>query len=82
MQGLQRFPSDRPPQRLEELFRVRTAVGSRDANVWCDLWSHPLGWEVRLFAAGQLVQSRVCRTQEEVLTTMEAWKGEHTGCRR
>ena len=82
MQGLQRFPRDRPPQRIAELFRVRHAAGSHRADVRCDLWSHPLGWEVRLFVDGHLVQARVCRTQEEVLTTMETWKREHTERRR
>jgi hypothetical protein len=78
MQGLQRLPPDGRRNAWPNSFRVRKAAGSR----WCDLWSHPLGWEVRLFAAGQVVQSRVCRTQDEVLTTMEVWKGEHTGRRQ
>jgi hypothetical protein len=77
MQGLQRFPRDRSPQRAGELFRVPRAPGSCEPAVWCDLWSHPLGWEIRLFAAGHLKQSHVCLTQEEVLTTMEAWKRQH-----
>jgi hypothetical protein len=38
--------------------------------------SHQLGWEVRLLVGSQaeLVQSQVCRSQEEVLSTGETWK--------
>jgi hypothetical protein len=41
------------------------------------LVTHQLGWEVRLAIGAQLeaVQTQVCRTQEEVLSTGEEWKG-------
>ena len=37
---------------------------------------HQLGWEVRLLIGSQVevVQTQVCRDQEEVLTTGEQWK--------
>ena len=40
------------------------------------LFTHQLGWEVRLLVGSQLevVQTQVCRDQEEVLTTGERWK--------
>ena len=38
----------------------------------CVLFSHEAGWERRLDAAGQIVQAQVCRTQEEVRSTLEA----------
>ena len=36
----------------------------------------PLGWEVRLLIDAQVgvVQTRVCRSREEVLSTGEEWK--------
>jgi hypothetical protein len=39
------------------------------------LLTHQLGWEVRLMigAQAEVVQTQVCRTQEEVLSTGEAW---------
>ena len=42
----------------------------------CVLLSHQFGWELRLFVGSQLevVQSQVCRTQEEVLDTSEQGK--------
>lgn len=39
----------------------------------CELWSHPLGWELRLIV-GDLRRSQVCRTQDDVLDTSAAWK--------
>jgi hypothetical protein len=36
--------------------------------------THVLGWELTLTANGQLVQYRVCRIQEEVLSTGEQWR--------
>jgi hypothetical protein len=40
------------------------------------LFTHQLGWEVRLLVGSQLevVQTQVCRDQEEVLATGEQWK--------
>jgi hypothetical protein len=46
--------------------------GSRTAT--CGLWSHPFGWELRLHAAGELFQTQVCRSQDDVFSTLEAWK--------
>ena len=31
----------------------------------CTLWDHPLGWELRLIAAGRLLQSQVFRSLKE-----------------
>ena len=38
------------------------------------LWTHHLGWEVRLEINGDLQRSEVFRTQDDVLTAGEAWK--------
>ena len=40
------------------------------------IFTHLLGWEVRLMIGAQLevVQTLVCRTQEEVFVTGEQWK--------
>ena len=40
------------------------------------LFTHQLGWEVRLIIGAQteIVQTQVCRTEEEVLSTGEQWK--------
>src|SRR5687768_9507071 len=62
------------PKELGDLIRVtknrRTARAA--------LFSHQLGWELRLLIGTQqeTVQSHVCRTQDDVLTTSEQWKAE------
>ena len=40
------------------------------------LFSHQLGWRLRLLVGRQqeTVQTQVCRTEDEVLTTGETWK--------
>lgn len=40
----------------------------------CRLTTHPLGWELRLTAGDELLQSQVCRAQEHVFGTGEKWK--------
>lgn len=39
----------------------------------CALYSHPLGWELRL-TVGELVRSQVCRSQDEILDRQDEWK--------
>jgi len=55
-----------------DLFRLRK--NRREARA--ALFTHALGWEVRLLVGAQLevVQTQVCRDQEEVLRTGEQWK--------
>ncbi len=40
------------------------------------LYSHEFGWEVRLVIGTQLqvVQTQVCRSQDDVLDTADRWK--------
>jgi hypothetical protein len=40
----------------------------------CALWTNPLGWELRLVSGKELLQSAVCRSQDEVFDTTEKWK--------
>jgi hypothetical protein len=55
---------------VDDLFTL--TKGTRTAH--CTLQSHPLGMELRLFAGSELLQSQVCRNQDDVLTTSERWK--------
>ena len=45
----------------------------RDREARCQLWSHQLGFELRLMI-GELMRSQVCRSSDEVLDTQESWK--------
>jgi hypothetical protein len=60
------------PVELGELFILKK--NGREAT--CKLRSHQFGWELLLFVGQQLevVQSQVCRSQDDVLTTGEQWK--------
>jgi hypothetical protein len=65
----QREQWDGDPVELGDAWTLRK--GQRLAR--CALFSHPFGWELRLMV-GELVRSKVCRTQDEILTTQENWR--------
>ncbi len=72
IQVLQRPEWHGTPRELGDLFIVRK--NRREARA--TLFTHQLGWELGLLIGAQLeiVQTQVCRTQEEVFTTGEQWK--------
>jgi hypothetical protein len=67
VQVLQRPDWHGSPIELGEIFILKK--NGREAA--CKLRSHQFGWELRLFVGQQLevVQTQVCRSQDEVLTT-------------
>lgn len=69
---LQRVTWHGEPKQLGEVF-VLTKAARRAV---CELWSHQFGWELRLFIGAQteIVQSQVCRTEDDVFIVAEAWK--------
>jgi hypothetical protein len=71
-QVLQRHGWHGTPLELGELFVLHK--NRREARAV--IVTHQLGWEVRLLVGAQLevVQTQVCRTQEDVLSTGEQWK--------
>ena len=69
--ALQRHDWYGRPVNLGELFILKKS--GREAT--CQLRSHQFGWELRLFiGADDIVQTQVCRSQDEVLNTGEQWK--------
>ena len=71
MQALQRPDWYGSPVKLGELFLLKN--NGREAMP--KLRSHQFGWEVRLFIGRhEIMQTKVCRSQDEVLTTGEEWK--------
>jgi hypothetical protein len=72
VQVLQRPDWHGSPIDLGELFILKK--NGREAT--CKLRSHQFGWELLLFCGRQIevVQTQVCRSQDDVLTTGEQWK--------
>ena len=66
------------PRKQGETFRLRK--GKLIAE--CELWSHSLGWELRLVVGKEFIQTAVCKSQDEVLSTAENWKAATTGMLR
>ena len=71
---LQREHWNGQPTYLGDLFCVSKARGDKTLIAACKLWTHALGWEVRLEINGDLQRSEVLRTQDDVLTAGEMWK--------
>jgi hypothetical protein len=67
---LQRHGWTGQPIRLGSMFTVTKGRHTAD----CELWTHVLGWELRLTSGATLLQSQVCRAQDDVLGTDESWK--------
>jgi hypothetical protein len=40
----------------------------------CEIWLHEFGFELRLLIVGELVQSQVVCTQEDLLRVHESWR--------
>ena len=70
LQVLQRPDWHGEPRNLGDAFRLHK--GKRQAV--CELWSHQLGWELRLIAAGDVLATKVCRSQEDVFDTYDTWR--------
>jgi hypothetical protein len=60
-------------QEPEELRVLFTHTKGDHARARCALWSHQLGWEVRLTVNGSLIRSRVTRSIHEAMASREEW---------
>jgi hypothetical protein len=40
----------------------------------CELWTHQLGWELRVVTPYQTLMTQLCATRQQALATSEAWK--------
>jgi hypothetical protein len=72
MQVLQRLDWYGSPVDLGDVFILKK--NRREAT--CKVRTHQFGWELVLFIGRQaeIVQSQVCRSQDDVLATTEQWK--------
>ena len=71
---LQREHWNNQPTYLGDLFRVIKTRDDRTLSAVCKLWTHALGWEVRLEINDDLQGPQVFRSQDDVLTASETWK--------
>ena len=45
--------------------------GTRTAE--CVVWPHVVGWELRLMVNAELLQSQICRSDDDLTTTQDQW---------
>jgi len=71
---------DGTPAPLGAGWRLHKSICGRSRQAVCELWSHQLGWELRLVVdGGDFRRSQVCRSQDEVLHVTEWWKAAMVG---
>jgi hypothetical protein len=77
MEVLQRRPWDGQAREIDDLFRLKKNRRVARAAIF----SHPCGWELRLLVGkrAEVLQIRVCRSQEEVLSIGEEWRAAMAG---
>ena len=62
----------RGPERLGTMWTMKRAP----LTLTCTLATHRLGWELRLAAGSSFSRSEVCKTQQAVFDTSDAWQAE------
>ena len=63
------------PALLVVVWTLHKASACRARETRCEMWSHPLGWELRVSADGEFVRSEVCRSLVGYLDVADGWKG-------
>ena len=58
------------PSKQRELFVLQR----NQRRAVCELWTHQLGWELRIVTPYQTLMTQVCGSEQEALATSESWK--------
>jgi hypothetical protein len=74
MDSPRRLPWDGHPVSLGKAFTLEMRKADRNLYAVCELWSHPLGWELTLTVDDEFARSHVCRSSEGVLSVTEEWR--------
>ena len=63
-----------PPERPPDAFRMTKPKADHTLTAVCEVWTHPLGWELRLEIDGHGLQlSSVVRSARELQHTADHW---------
>ena len=68
------------PALLGEGWRLRKIGCGHPRQAVCELWSHHLGWELRIVVdGGEVRRSEVVRSRDEIKSVTELWKAAMVG---
>jgi hypothetical protein len=70
--ALRRYDYYAGPQHIGEMWTATRAA----LTMRCALSTHRLGWELRLTAGSSFSRSQVCKSEQEVFDTSDAWLAE------
>lgn len=73
--SLRRYDHYAGPQRIGDLWTLTRGT----ATLRCHLSTHARGWELRLTSGANFLRSHVCRAEDEVFSTSQAWETEAKG---
>ena len=63
------------PERLPDGFTVTKPKGDRILKGVCEVWTHEMGWELRLMIDGHGLQmSSLCRSGREMVDRADEWR--------
>ncbi len=72
MPTLQPYDDNRKVQILGDLW----TASKGDKTLRLQLRTHQMGWELRAFVGLDMHRSQVCKTEADVFSTSDGWKGE------
>ena len=49
-----------------------------ERSLRCEVITHPMGWELRIWSGETFLRSQVCKTQDAVFDVMDKWRDEAT----
>lgn len=62
------------PERLPDGFTVTKTKDGRTLTAVCEVWTHPIGWELRLQVDREgFLMSSVTRSGAQMITRVEEW---------
>jgi hypothetical protein len=69
----------RPMGRHAARAGVALAVAQDRRSAGCALWSHPIGWELRVTVDAELVRSQAYRQADDALRDLDDWRQQFAG---
>ena len=62
------------PEQLPDGFQAIMPRGPRTMTATCEVWTHPVGWELRLIIDGGTLMATVVASASEMRALVAAWR--------
>jgi len=68
------FWNNANPERLADAWRLTEVKNGQTLVAVCEVWAVELGWELRLFVEGSMIQCSLARSGREMVDRAEEWR--------